>query len=90
MRTSSKQLFLKILQSDPTAATCWQIHMGTIITTENTPVRRTGTGLHLIINTAFTILLPESDILDVSFCDYYLVMVSIQVSPIVMQILYDW
>ena len=89
MRTSSKQLFLKILQSAPTGATCWQIHMGTIITTENTPVRRTGTGWHLIIN-SMTTLLPESDILDVSFCDYYLVMVSIQVSLIVMQILYDW
>jgi len=42
------------------------------------------------LNMACIILLPESDNLDAFFCDYYLVMVSIQVSPIVMQILYDW
>ena len=39
--------------------------IGNIITTENTPVRRIGIEWYLfIINTAFTIFLPEPDILD--------------------------
>ena len=71
--------------------------IGTIITTENTPVRRIGIEWHLIINTAFTIFLPESDILNDSLFSlwlllwmflvwYYLVTVFIQVSPIVIQL----
>ena len=46
--------------------------MGTIITTENTPVRRIGIRWYLIINTAFTIFLPESDILDDSLFSLWL------------------
>ena len=46
--------------------------MSNIVTTENTPVRRTGTGWHLIINTAFTIFFPESDVMVRCFlCGYY-------------------
>ena len=47
--------------------------MGTIITTENTPATRTGIRWYLfIINTAFTIFLPESDILDDSLFSLWL------------------
>ena len=46
--------------------------IGTIITTENTPVRRIGIEWYLIKNTAFTIFLPESDILDDSLFSLWL------------------
>ena len=72
-RTNSKQLFKHFYLNDQLLQLLLvAIRMSNIITTENTPVRRIDIEWHLIINMAFTIFLPELDILDGSLFSVWL------------------